>query len=455
MIHFNLQQACEIIAGHLIGEPHKEFTGVSIDTRTLQPGNLFIALKGKQVDGHDFIAQALAKGAAAALVTHQISVHLPQLIVFDPVIALGKLARAWRQKFKIPVIAITGSNGKTTTKNMVHAIFVQMNNSNKQSVLATQGNLNNHLGVPLTLCQLQETHRQAVIEMGMNHFSEIDYLTNITLPTTALITNALPCHLEGVGGTLAGVAKAKGEIFNGLAPDGVAIINADDVFAEYWRESIGNKKYITFGLNNYADVNGVLRANGFRLQYNESYTDIQLQLLGQHNVNNAVAASAATIINGASLNEIKLALENLLPAPGRMEAKKGRSDTMIIDDTYNANPLSLRAALQTIAMYAGTKIVVLGEMKELGQESAQFHAESGDTARKLRMDYLFAIGEMTKHTVQAFGKNAYYFDNHTSLIQALETYLQPNTTILIKGSRSLKMEQVVNALLDMSKAKVS
>lgn len=294
MIELSLKKTAEILSATIINDAHEtQFTGISTDTRTIQPGNLFVALRGEKFDAHDFIDQAVQKGAAAVLVQSQIKVSLPQLLVSNTLAALGKLAKSWRDQFNIPFIALTGSNGKTTTKNMLGAIFLQANQNQADAILFTQGNFNNDIGLPLTLCRLAPTHRIAIIEMGMNHFGELDYLSRLTEPTTALITNIATAHLEGVGGNIEGVAKAKAEIFNGLQKGGSAIINADDNFADYFRNLVSAHRCVTFGLkNNAADVRGEILPNTnsektqlqtlFRLTYQNQSIDILLNLPGEH-----------------------------------------------------------------------------------------------------------------------------------------------------------------------------
>jgi UDP-N-acetylmuramoyl-tripeptide--D-alanyl-D-alanine ligase len=446
MIQLTLKQLAEITNGQCIGDENISFHGISIDSRHDQAGQLFVALIGENLNGHDYIAEVKNRGAVAAVVSQQLNSDIPVVVVDDTTRALGKLGQYWRGLFSIPLIALTGSNGKTTTKNMIQAILVEASQGESNQVLATKGNLNNHIGVPLMLSRLNQDQRIAVIEMGMNHFDEIHYLSQLASPTTALITNAGEGHLAGVG-SIEGVAKAKGEIFSGLSAEGRAIINADDAFADYWKTLVKGKQIVTYGIDNSADVRGEITAGGFVLHYQDQAITISLQLLGKHNVMNALAASAATLSNGVSLKNIKVALEQLQPASGRMQTKAGRGGVTIIDDTYNANPLSLRAALTSITALPGKKILVLGDMRELGEQAKQLHFESGALAKTLGIDALFATGELTQQTVKSFGDNAQHFPDHASLIHALENCLQPNTTILVKGSRSMKMEQVVNALI--------
>lgn len=460
MIKLSLKKAAEILSATIINDTQdSQFIGISTDTRTIQQGNLFVALKGEKYDAHDFIDQASQKGAAAVLVQRQINSSIPQLLVTDTLAALGKLAKSWRDQFNIPIIALTGSNGKTTTKNMLGAIFLQANHNQSDAILFTLGNLNNDIGLPLTLSRLAPTHRLAIIEMGMNHFGELSYLSRLTEPTTALITNVATAHLEGVGGKIEGVAKAKAEIFIGLQANGIAVINADDNFAEYMRNLIGTRRCVTYGLKNLtADVRGAILPNAnseiaklqtlFRLTYQNQTIDILLNLPGEHNVMNALAASATAIANGVSLSDIKTALEKIQAAPGRLQLKLGQQGLRIIDDTYNANPASLRAAMYALINHQGTKILVLGDMRELGPDGEKLHFESGQLAQQLGIDYLFATGTLSKAAVAAFGNNAFHFANHENLINALKQQnLNESVIMLVKGSRSMRMEQVVQAFI--------
>lgn len=425
-----------------------EVQGISIDTRTIEPGNLFIALPGERVDGHDFINEAQQKGAAAALVTHAVDSTLPQIQVDDVVAALGKLGAAWRNEFDIPFVAVTGSNGKTTLKNMIAAIMVAACHGDESRVLATKGTLNNHLGLPLTLARLSKKHRYAAIEMGMNHFGEIEYLTKLTRPNVAIITNAAASHLEGVG-NVAGVARAKAEIFLGLPADGTAILNRDDAFFPFWREQIGNHAYLTFGFHPDADIHAVTDDQGqpINLRTPGGNIEINLPLLGRHNIVNALAATAATLAVGIDLHAIKAGLENIAPAQGRLQLHTLTNGVKIIDDTYNANPFSLQAAVSTLASFAGKKILVLGDMKELGTEAKTLHHTAGESIRQAGIDYLFTYGELSENTAQAFGEGAYHFSEQEKLVNALKPFLYNQTTILVKGSRSMRMEKVVAGLV--------
>lgn len=449
MIQMTLTQAAAIL-GLPAPTVNKDFHGISIDSRTVQPGNLFIAIPGARVDGHDFIEEAYSKGAAAALVTHTTPCALPQLQVKDIAEALGKLGAAWRDQFTLPVIAVTGSNGKTTLKNMIANIMTTACDGDKNQVLATIGTLNNHLGLPLTLARLNSQHRYAVIEMGMNHFGEIEVLTQMTHPHVAVITNAATAHLEGVG-DVAGVAKAKAEIFSGLSSDGIAILNRDDAFYTFWLEKIGKHPYLTFGLHPNADVHALLpaanQAQHITFCTPKGNIDINLPLLGHHNILNALAAIAATLVIGIDLQAIKQGLESIQPAPGRLQLHVLPNGVKIIDDTYNANPFSLEAAVKTLATFAGKKILVLGDMKELGNEAKQLHQQAGQDIRQAGIDYLFTYGDLSANSAQAFGEGAYHFNEQEKLVTALKPFLYNQTTILVKGSRSMHMERVVTGLV--------
>lgn len=421
-----------------------EFSGISFDTRTLKPGNLYFAILGESKDGHDFIDEARRNGAVGLVVSKPVVSPLPTVQVEDTTKALGEFGKMVRDKFSIPVVGLTGSNGKTTTKNMIAAIFTEAG----LNPLATAGNYNNQWGVPLMLSRLTSEHKSAVIEMGMNHFEEIRYLTHLAQPTIALITNAGASHLEGVGGKIEGVAKAKGEIFDGLSKDGTAVINADDKFADLWKKLAGSRKIITFGLAHPADVYGEVIPDGFSLNYLDHKINIKLDLLGKHNIMNALAASAVAIANHIKLETIKSAIEKMNPEHGRMEVKHGLNGAKIIDDTYNANPLSFKAALEAISNPNDNykKILVLGDMRELGEQAVELHRECGKLAKNSGIDQIFATGELMKELVNSFGKNAQHFNNQEALIKALLPCLSKEVLVLVKGSRSMKMENVVNAI---------
>ena len=438
-----LHEAAEALGARWAGEDVM-LQGVSTDTRTLQAGQLFVALRGPHFDGHDYLAEAKAKGAAACMVEKPVA-NCPALIVSDTRLALGKLARAWRRYFAIPLLAVTGSNGKTTVKEMLASILAEQGDT-----LATRGNLNNDIGLPLTLFGLDARHASAVVEMGANHAGEIAYLTRLAEPTVAIITNAASAHLEGFG-SLEGVARAKGEIFQGLGDNGTAIINADDRFASLWCELAKNNNQLSFGLHQSADVSACWQAGdgGSDMQVTTPDGEFQckLALLGEHNVMNALAAIAAAQAADIPLAAIKGGLEAMQPVPGRLQLKPGINGSRIIDDTYNANPASLVAAIQVLAGFAGKKILVLGDMGELGEDALSLHAEAGRVAKTGGIDALYTVGAMSKAAAQAFGKGAQHFADQTNAITALLPELTPNVTVLLKGSRLSHMERVVDALV--------
>ncbi len=419
-------------------------SGLDTDTRRIQPGALFVALKGPTFDGHDFLAGALERGVAAAVVERWQDSPLPQLKVTDSLAALGQIAAAWRRRFKQPLLALTGSNGKTTVKEMLAAILRR-----RGEVLATVGNLNNHIGVPLMLCRLDSEHDHAVIEMGANHPGEIAYLAGLARPDVALITNAGPAHLEGFG-SIEGVARAKGEIYAGLDPAGVAVINADDNHAQYWRGLNRERRIIDFGLDRPALVHGRwLAERRFRLGIGDRGIDIDLPLPGRHNIRNALAAAAAAHAVGTGLDDIRAGLESMQPVAGRLRTTPGRHGCTLIDDSYNANPASLAAGLDTLVADGGCNWLVLGDMAELGAGAAAAHAEAGGLARRLGVQRLYALGPLSAEACRAFGPDARHFDAIDPLITALdvdlaEVELAPR--LLIKGSRSMRMERVVQAL---------
>lgn len=428
------------------------FTGISIDTRTLKAGNLFVAIIGEQFDGHRFVEEAFQKGAVAALVSRQVDSRIPQIQVQDTVEALGKITGIWRDRFSLPLIGVTGSNGKTTLKNMIASILLAACDNDTNAVLATEGNFNNNIGLPLTLARLNSNHRYGVIEMGMNHLGEIAYLTALAKPHVAVINNAAEAHLEGLK-DVAGVARAKGEIFLGLQKNGLAILNKDDAFFEYWRGLVTEYRYLTFGLQNSADVTAVIVNTQdvthqlITLQTPAGKIDVNLPLLGIHNVKNALAATAATLALGIELTTIKAGLENVLPAPGRLIPHLLQNGVRVIDDTYNANPFSLDAAINALSIFSGKKILVLGDMKELGPNAKELHATAGQKAQAAGIDHLFTLGELSAAATENFGENARHFTDRETLLAALKPHLEDATTILVKGSRSMKMEKVVAGLV--------
>jgi len=421
-----------------------EFHGVSTDSRTIEPGMLFVALKGPNHDGHDHVAAALAAGAVAALVDHPLDVSLPQLVAGDTRLALGRLAAAWRQELATPLIAVTGSNGKTTVKEMCAAICARAG-----LTLATRGNLNNDIGVPLTLLRLSPEHRYGVIEMGANHPGEIAYLTDLTRPEVAIITNAGSAHLEGFG-SVEGVAQAKGEIYQGLREGGVAVINADDAFAGLWRKLSSGHRTLTFGLAEPADIGarGLGDVHGSELEVLTPLGSFHLDLAlpGRHNIMNALAAVGAGIALGIDLEQIAAGLGALSPVAGRLMTREGINGATVIDDSYNANPASLHAGLEVLAGCSGQRYLALGDMGELGEGSVALHRQAGTDARAIGIERLYATGELSRYASEAFGENGFYFAQQQQLIEALLPEMNSNVTVLVKGSRSSRMERVVEAL---------
>jgi UDP-N-acetylmuramoyl-tripeptide--D-alanyl-D-alanine ligase len=426
------------------------FAGVSIDSRTLKPGELFFALRGERFDGHAFVTTAAGRGAAGAVVEKAGDAPIPQILVRNSVVALAALAHAWRQRSGATVIGVGGSNGKTTTKELLASIL-----AGAGPTLATRGNLNNHLGVPLTLLRLEPGHRFAVIEMGANHPGEIAALAAIADPAIALVTNAGDEHLEGFG-DLAGVARAEGEMFAALADTGVAIINADDPFHELWQTMAGAARQVRFGIESASDV----RATGlqgriesgafvtvFTLVIGGEQARVRLGLAGRHNVMNALGAAAAAHVAGVPLPVIVAGLERVKPVSGRLQLKAGPRGSWLIDDSYNANPSSVRAGIDVLCSLPGEHWLVLGEMAELGPHTEASHTGVGDYARRAGVTRLFAIGAAARLAVAAFGTRGNWFEDAGRLADAVSAGLDSGVTVLIKGSRVNRLERVVDRLL--------
>lgn len=450
-----LTRAAHDLGAHLIGND-AEYSGVSSDTRKLVPGDLFVAIRGEHYDGFEFIKQASQCGAVAAMVNADsldendgsLTPDIPLLVVEDTRLALGKLAECWRGMFDIPLVAITGSNGKTTVKEMLASIL-RVAAGSDSAVLATSGNLNNDIGMPHTLLQLNDEHRYAVIEMGMNHPGEIDYLTRIAAPNVALINNASSAHLQGLG-SIEAVARAKGEILSGLCASGTAIINGDDAAAPMWRALIGAHQMLEFGLKADADVCGTWDSQPDGMTLNVSappgYFTARLQVPGEHNVYNALAATAAAVVLNVPLETIAIGLEKFSGVSGRLQRKSGIHGATLIDDTYNANPQSFRAAIDVLARLSGKRVLVLGDMGELGEQAESMHAGIGIAARQAGIDKLFALGKLSEQTIREFGTGGRHFENIEELQSEVVRELDANTTVLVKGSRFMKMERVVNFL---------
>ncbi|WP_440996891.1 UDP-N-acetylmuramoyl-tripeptide--D-alanyl-D-alanine ligase [Arhodomonas sp. SL1] len=418
-------------------------TEVCIDSRQAGEGALFVALPGSRTDGHAFVTAARDAGAAAALVARPVEDPLPQWQVDDPAATLARLGAWVRAQVGATVVAVTGSNGKTTVKEMIAAILRQ-----GDETLATAGNLNNELGVPLTLCRLNAGHRYAVIEMGCNAPGDIARLAALAAPHVGVVTNAGPAHLSGLG-DIAGVARTKGELFAGLRPDGVAVINADDDYAPLWQQLAGRRRKVTFGTTDGVDVRAGVNASGdmrLRLPGGEEQT-VRLRHPGAHNRINAAAAAAASLAAGGSAAWIRPALEQLEAIGGRGTEHGLRGGVRVIDDSYNANPASLRAAVDVLAA-APAGWVVLGDMGELGAEGARLHREAGAYMRAAGVERLFTLGPLAAEAAHGFGEGAASFTELDALVAALDSSLRPGVRVLVKGSRSAAMERVVAALVE-------
>ncbi|WP_347987957.1 UDP-N-acetylmuramoyl-tripeptide--D-alanyl-D-alanine ligase [Methylomonas sp. AM2-LC] len=448
-----LTEIAKVIDGTLLGKD-REIVGVSIDTRTLVAEQIYLALQGKNYDGHQFIKQAQNAGASALIVERHCESDLPQIIVKDSHLALAELAGFWRKQLNIRVVGITGSNGKTTVKEMIAAIL-----RTKGKTLYTQGNLNNDIGVPLTLLQLDNSYQFAVIEMGANHAGEIAYTSKYVLADVVMITNVGTAHIEGFG-SLDNIARSKGEIIESLGSDGTAVLNKDDTFYDYWLQLAAERKTLSFGFTETADVTAKnicteLKRDGFETSFTlitaGENLDIQLQLAGEHNVKNALAAAAAVKPFDIDLPSIKQGLEQVTPVIGRMQLLRGRKGNFIIDDTYNANPNSLKAALEVLDKNTNNWLI-LGAFAELGTDSLAIHREIGEMIKSMPVERLFAVGRDAKQTVEAFGCNGQFYDSQEQLLAELNKTLTGKETLLVKGSRSQKMENVVAALVDNFRA---
>ncbi len=444
-----LQQINEIVAGELTGAD-VAINKISIDSRTLQAGNLYLAIKGDNFDGNDFVEQAEKSGAAAVLVERNVDTPLPKIIVQDTRLALAKIAGVVRSKLALPVCAITGSNGKTTVKEMVAAIL-----SVNGQVLSTQGNFNNDIGVPLTLLRLDNQHDFAVIEMGANHPGEIAYTGQFVQPDVSIITNVGTAHLEGFGSTER-IAQAKSEIIECLPKHGIAVLNIDDPFFPFWQEVAGNRNVISFGFSPMAnitasEITSSIEQNHFVTKFNlltsKRKTLVSLRLAGKHNVLNALAATSACLSLEIPLEQIEQGLGTMKPVAGRLEPLVSGKGNIIINDTYNANPSSLEVALEVLQNCPGNPWVILGAFGELGPNSQKIHADLGQLIKSRNVVRLLAVGSDAESTVSTFGKGASFFSTQDELIEVLLGEISGNETLLIKGSRAQKMEKVTEALL--------
>ena len=433
--------------GELIG-PDRAYGGVSSDTRTIKPGELFVALRGPRFNANEFIGAAATAGAAGAVVDARTDNAIAQILVGDTLEALTRASAVWRAGFELPVIGVAGSNGKTTVKEMTAAILARAGNT-----LATRGSLNNHIGVPLTLHRLDATHRFAVIEIGANHPGEVAALVKLARPTVGLITNAGAEHLEGFG-SIEGAARAEGEMVADLAPAAIAVLNADDAFIGLWR-GMTRARVVTFGLEQPADFSATdihtQIADGFVTRFTMrtpgGSSPIELRLAGRHNVTNALCAAAAAIAAGASLEDVRGGLATMRPVPGRLQFKTAPSGAWIVDDSYNANPSSMKAGIEVLANVDARRWLVMGDMGELGDFAPESHEEIGHFARNHRIDRLFATGKFAALAVESFGSGAQWFADTDSLARAVGADISRGVCVLVKGSRSNRLERVVDSLV--------
>lgn len=421
-----------------------EFTGIDIDSRRLRQGSLFVALKGTYHDGHNYLDQAQANGAVAALVARPIpSSSLPLLIADDVVWSLGKLAAYWRQGFQIPMIAVLGSNGKTTVKELIAGILRQQHG---EAVLVTKGNQNNAIGLPLTLFGLNQQHQAAVIELGASGPGEIYGLGEIASPNVAVITNAGLDHIAGFGG-IEGAARANGEVFATMTSNGIAVLNGDDSCLAIWQQQAANLSCLRFGFNSTADVRGYwLAGNQLKIDSPWGRIESRFYLMGKHNALNALAAAAVCLSQGVDPIMIEAGLSAAQPVTGRLQSVIGLGGAHIINDTYNANPSSLLAALETLVTFSGKKLLVLGDMAELGDDAKTWHQWAGRMARLMGIDQLLTIGELSAEAAASFGKEAEHFEDDSELVSALLPRLDAGVTVLVKGSRCMAMENIVSQL---------
>lgn len=443
-----LSVIAKAISATLTG-PDMDLPLIAIDSRKITGGELFVALQGENFNGHDFIEAALQKGAKAVIAAKQPETTLEKnctfLSVADTTKALGELGAFWRSQFSLSMVGITGSCGKTSVKGMMESICQQQGKT-----LATKGNFNNHIGLPLTLLRLDDTYQYGVIEMGASGIGEIEYLGKIAKPNVTLITNVMPAHLQGFG-SIEGVAKAKGEIYDILPKNGIAVLNVDEPFSKQWLSTIDDRKVITYGLAHPADVtakNIVLSpfAVQFELHLLHEKQTVTINTPGQHTIMNALAAAAAGHGMGITIGNIVKGLAAFEGVPGRLRSFKGMKGAWIIDDSYNANPGSMNAALDVLANCQGKKLFVMGDMAELGDDAALYHEQIGQRARQKGIESLFAIGKLSQHAVKAFGEGGKIYADKIVLVDELKRQLTHESIVLIKGSRSSGMEVVTHAL---------
>ncbi len=440
----HLSEVAAAVEGRLIGAD-QPFQGVSTDSRTVAAGELFVALKGPNFNGEAYVEAALQRGAVAAMVSTALDHPIAQIVVTDTLQGLGALAAAWRRQFSIPLLAITGSNGKTTVKEMVASVL-----SCQGPGISTAGNLNNEIGVPLTLLRIKPKHRWAVVEMGASAPGEIARLVTLAAPTAALVNNAGSAHLGGFG-SVQQVVDAKGEIYAGLPSGGVAVINRALPQQSQWSRMASSHPQLHFGYAPSPDCplwGEVALERPFVLEYQGGRVVVVLPLPGEHNRINALAAAALALQAGATLEQIQQGLERVESIPGRLHRVPGRRGCSVIDDGYNASPESMQSAIAVLAATPGQQLLVVGDMGELGESAAQLHRDVGEWAAAAGIDSLYAVGQYAAEVAAGYGAGAKAFTALEPLLDALEPRLQQGTTILVKGSRFMKMERIVNALTE-------
>ncbi|TFW25218.1 UDP-N-acetylmuramoyl-tripeptide--D-alanyl-D-alanine ligase [Duganella callida] len=449
-----------LTGARLVGAGDVVFNGVSTDSRSVTAGALFVALRGEVFDAHSFLEQVAEKGVGAVVVEElPEGWKLPAIVVPNTLVALGQIANYWRRQFAMPVIGVTGSNGKTTVKEMISAILAAAHG--EEGRLATRGNLNNEIGVPLTLFRMEAKQQSAVIEMGMNHPGEIGRLAAIAAANIAMVNNAQREHQEFMH-TVEAVARENGSVLAALPSDGVAVFPHGDEFTPVWEELAAGRRWLRFGFTKDAEVSCTFRAGDFDshlfITIGEAENDVQqfavfLQAAGEHNVRNALAAVACTYAAGIPLEKIKLGLDTFQPVSGRLQKKAAANGAVVIDDTYNANPDSVRAAIDVLSKAAAPRVLVLGDMGEVGNQGPEFHAEIGAYAQTKGIETVLVTGELAAHMIgNDRGANIRHFANFGDLLSAVEAAVSPDVTVLIKGSRFMKMERVVQHLIGSQQA---
>ncbi len=440
MSWLDLQTIAAMAGGKIYGD-NVAIESIGTDSRAIERGALFVALQGERYDGHDYVEQAHGAGAVAVMSCRQSAVGLPRIEVADTLSALAQLARQWRRRLQLSVIALTGSNGKTTTKNMLFSIMRRC-----RKTAATEGNLNNHIGVPLTVLRFRDAHRCAVVEMGANHGGEIRALCEIAKPDIGMVLNASAAHIEGFG-NLDGVAAAKGEMYEALPDDGIGIVNCDDPYCEYWKKRCRCERILQFGFSAAADVTArPLDDARIMLRIAGDEKPCGLRLAGEHNIKNALAAACAAHAAGADMDTIIAGLEAVAPLPGRLNFVRGMGGLSLIDDSYNANPSSLRAALDVLSQSPKRRWLALGDMAELGAESEASHIGAAADAKSAAVECLLTVGRETRASADAFGSGAIHFESLDAMIQYVQSEASPDICLLVKGSRAAGMDKLVRAL---------